>query len=613
MSRNASLQLYGAIVPRLVGQCSGKDKILDFGNGYSISHFVTHYPALTSYILAQLDNISKLHGTSSTMLRSYSNIVHILILLSKLSIASSDVIDYPSQEFTIKIKNLLYIFFNNPMIYVRQLAAKAYAALTPFVNINLEINMIKQRALLIRDINMSHGCFLAVRYLKEKCIANMENINIYYKPNHLALQRYTKSIRYHDIVKAWKNISNYKTVIQPCYINEILFLQESEFMLNRIFLIDMLIFDDGTPDIKHIIPSQKIQPGFFQFVGLSAQLYAEYVKHTSNINLEIIRKILNSNCVEQSIEFLRCLSYCTALLEFILKYLISIHNNCHQLLLHEVVKFTLKTIHHTSLETNELELNEIIKEFHTIEITVTNPNIIRVKNALILAFSKNETLINEVLLHIFSISMNIEESIRMIAMEYIELSLHYFTQLKDKNKLIIMQCCLILLKDEIAEIREAVSISLQKYIFRDINPMCRLQCEEIVYQQVLLEIICLQLNTELANDNINFIRYFTHAIKDINLDVTIENPFHHDNSTFYKEESKFLNMYLFYTRCKKNDDLSCSNKAIHRKHFDVTRAMHIRCELQEKAGFNYDDLQTILYLKEMDYLIRKRDIVLQTH
>lgn len=605
--RNASLQLYGAVVPRLVGQCTKKGHgAFDLGDGYSVNHFVTHYPTLTNHMWTQLRDVSRIHGISNAALRSYSGIVHTLILLSKLSTSGCDLVDYPAKIFITKVKRLLLAFLGNPMIQVRQLTAKAYTALTPFNNIDSEMDAIRKRILSSRDVNISHGGLLICGYLREKYIHDTRSI---YSSNEV-IEDYGKvywtgnfgGSRYFDVLEAWNNMSKHKKAAQPCYVLETLFLRES-----CTHFTERLSFYYNLPVIECIVSSQKIQPGFFQFVGHWGQLYAAHFKSLIASGLkfndceEIIRNILNSSCTEQSIEFLKSLSYCIPLLEFILKYLMSIRSNYHQLLLDEIVMFILRTIRHASLETNELEFDEIIEELNEAEMTVASLNIIRVKNSLILAFSKRKMLINRVLSYVSDICIDEKQSVRLVAAKYIELILHRFAQLEDDNRLTIMRCCLILLKDEITEIREIVSTSLQTHVFRDYVDFVshQLQHEELIYQRFLLDIIC----RHIADDCVDFIRYFTHAVRDGDSNVTIENPFYHNDSVFHKEESKFLNICFLYG--PSDDDREDSLDVIH-----AIQTRHFR-KLQKKAGFSYDDLQVILYLKEIDYMVRKRDVIIQ--
>lgn len=615
--RNASLQLYGAVVPRLVGQCTRKgDETFDFGDGYSFNHFVTHYPTLTSRMWAQLRDVSEIRGTSNAALRAYSSVVQTLIVLSKLSTGNCDLVDYPARVVATKFKRLLLVFLGNPMIHVRQLAAKAYTALTPFISINgyvdtdesnnSEIDAIRKKLLSSSDVNVVHGCLLTCGYLREKFIHDARNISPLYEETQ---EDYGKVIwtanfgpnRYLSILEAWHNIRQDEKAAQPCWILETLFLRESH-PSSRVTDRPSFLYD--LPIIEYVVSSQKFQPGFFQFVGYSVQLHAAYLKSLVangckfDFDLEAIRNILNSSCAEQGVEFLRNLSHCVFLLEFILKYLLSIRSNCHPLLLDEIIAFTLRTIKHASLETHVLEFDETIEEFN--EMAVASPNVARVKNSLILAFSKRETLLNEVLSHVSDICINERQSVRLTAAEYIQLALHRFAQLVCDNKLTVTRCCLILMKDEIAEIREMVSTSLQKHVPHVGSTSRRLQHEELVYQRLLSDVI----RRHVANGSVDFVRYFTHAIRDGDSSVTIENPFHHNDSIFHKEEFKFLNVCFLHDPSAgyRSEDSSDVIRAIQTRRFRT---------LQEKAGFSYDDLRAVLYLKEIDYMVRKRNAIIQ--
>ncbi|XP_070171070.1 uncharacterized protein [Polyergus mexicanus] len=625
--RNASLQLYGVVVPRLVGQCSEKslDGELNFGYDYSVNHFVTHYPTLASRVYAQLRDVSKIRDISNAALRSYSSVAHILVLLSKLSTSDCDLIDYPAAiVFIKKIKRLLLIsFLSNPMMYIRQLAAKVYTAFTPVTSIYSTLEPIAN-ATFSHDTNMSHGYLLTYRYLRKKAIDNTEN-SIWYKMADLipygselewgpAISKFDIAGRHILISQIWNCMYKQQETAQPCYMLETLFLQESPLFLQESSLFSWYTYFNmlfsNLPTIECMISSQKIQPGFFQFIGYWARLYATYhVKSNCAIfNREIIHNILNSNCTEQGIEFLNGLSHCVPLLEFILKYLISMSKNRHQLLFNETITFTLNTIKHASLENNKLKFDKIIEEFDG----MIDSSIIRVRNSLILAFSKSETLINQVLSYVFDVCMNEKQSARLAAAEYIELALHRHGELGNSNKLTIMRCCLILLKDEIVEIREIVSTALQRYAFHEHVDFTyyRMQHEEIAYQQLLSDIIRLEL---IADDGMDFIQHFTCAIhEDVDFNATIENPFN-DDSIFYREESKFLNICFFlYDTSNNNRDnrFDTTYDVIQTCIDDNICTRHFR-KLREKAGFRYDDLKMILYLKETDYLARKRDVVVR--
>lgn len=605
------MQLYGAMVPRLVGQSTNKgDEALDFGDGYSVNSFVTHYPKLTSHMWARLRAVSKIRGTSSEALRSYAGVMSTLMLLSKLSTSGCDLVDYPAKAFITEIRRLLLAFLGNPMMHVRQLAAKAYAAFTPWNGIYPEMDVIRNK-ILSSKVNMSHGCLLTYRYLKEKYIYETCTVYSNEEMRNSAEISWAENekfgySRYQDILRIWNSMGRHEKATQPCYIVETLLQREfnyTRFAQRYAVSEDLLI-------IPEILSTQKIQPGFFQLVEQWQRLHAEHIKvciikesYKLDSQKHIwISRILNSICIEQSIGFLQGLSHCVPLLEFMLKYLISIKDDHHQLLYDEIVAFTLRTIRQVDLTDNKVEFEKIIEEFDKVDISVAKSSVTHVKNSLILAFSNCEQLINRVLMYIYGMCTHPEQSMRLMAVEYIEFVMCRFRALKDNNKLLIKKCCLFLLKDEITEVRKIVLKSLNAAPVLQDFVLCQTKHEELWYQQLLFNVI----RHQNATENEEFVCYFTlflsHALGQCG-SIKIENPFHHNNSIFYKEESKFLNLCFLYQPLSNNRDI-CEDLVIYAIQTKRFRKFH------EKAGFNYGDLRKILNLKEIDYMAQKRQIVI---
>ncbi|KAK0076942.1 hypothetical protein PV326_010422, partial [Microctonus aethiopoides] len=145
--RNASLQLLGAMIPRLVGQSSESE--LNFGNGYLIDHFYTHYPVLAEFVL---DRIS-----DSSAFNLNSNMVPILTLISKMSVGGCDFTDYSSREYTEKLRNAVRSLFCHSVDHVRYAAAKAYAALVSVRDLPDELFAMKTENLENKNRNFIHG------------------------------------------------------------------------------------------------------------------------------------------------------------------------------------------------------------------------------------------------------------------------------------------------------------------------------------------------------------------------------------------------------------------------------------------------------------------------
>ncbi|XP_012149072.1 uncharacterized protein LOC100876028 [Megachile rotundata] len=612
--RNASLQLFGAIVPRLVGQSYGDT--LDFGNGYSINHFITHYPVLTDYITKELQRFSKEFFKFSTALYSHSSIVHILILLSKFSNSGCQLIDYPAQYFIFKTKRLLHILFQNPVLYVRRLAAKAYAALTEHLEIALEIEKLRCTLSLYPNVNVIHGHLLTIQYLKEKLATEIECLNscsnvIQCTDNKLKPR--IELLRFRRILQIWNNLSKEESNSQICYVLETLFLQLKESNFDEMFTTDVFTFNEN----MSVFGSEKVKPGFFQFIDVSTKLYAEYLNRTNKINNDTVHKILNSHCVDQTISFLNHVSPSIPILQIVFKHLLNMNeHDCNELLLNVMVNYALKTLRRwPSLDTNELNIEKTLeKMFVETKEIVTNSRLWNLKCIITILFSKNEALIAKILLCALNLCIHEEEHMRNIAVELVQYSVYRFTDLTNKNKLTILQCCLILLKDEIFEIRKAIAESLRTHVLQKMNvEFSNLEHDECIYQKLLSEVMCSELTSK--DMNLLFVKLFTRDIKNFNVNATVENPFCHDDNPSYKEETKFLNFCFYYTQQKKYRHSRCSTICNRMESDDeniinVLTKAEIKHQLQNKY-FDDTNLEIVLNTKYVDYLLRKQELVIQ--
>ncbi|XP_043262720.1 uncharacterized protein LOC122403313 isoform X1 [Colletes gigas] len=615
--RNASLQLFGAIVPRLVGQSYGE--ILDFGNGYPIDHFVTHYPVLADYVIKELHTFSSTFMNFSTALYLHSNIVHILILLSKFSSSDCSLIGYSSQEFTSKAKYLLRTLFLNPVLYVRLLAAKAYAALTDFLSIESEITQLKRDVSSSRNVNLIHGYLLTMKYLKEKLSIEADNINLQSNCIQYTIdesEQCVELLRFRKILRIWSNMAEKLNNPQICYMLEVLFLQLSESISDQIHITDIFLFDQNVA----VLSSEKIKPGFFQFVDLSMKLYADHVKRTNSIDCGILHKILDSCCINQSTSFLNYLGYCIPVLKCVLTRLLLNEYDCNELLLNAMVNYVLRNLKYFPLShISELHIEKFLDNlsFQT-EESETFSSFWRLKCVLVVMFSKNETIISKILSDIFDLCIHEEEHMRQMAVEFIQFSVRRFTELTNENQLTILYCCLILLKDEILEIRQVIAESLRAHVLQIINiERGNSKHTEYIYQKLLSEII-FDRSKSATNKNTNsfFVKLFTHSIKNMDVDATIENPFYHDDNPFYREESKFLNLCFYYIVRNKYSSNKCSiENSAERNDDDVIDVLSkngTKYQLQEKC-LDSTNLEVFLNTKCIDYLLRKQRIVIQEY
>ena len=227
-------------------------------------------------------------------------------------------------------------------------------------------------------------------------------------------------------------------------------------------------------------------------------------------------------------------------------------------------------------------------------------------------------MINEVISHALSLSIHEEEHMRQIAVEFIQFSIYRFSELTSKNKLTILHCCLILLKDEITEIREIIAENLKTHVLQTINSeYSTLKHNEHIYQKLLSEVMLEKLNFPINSDmNFSFIKLFTHNIKYFDNNTVIENPFYHDDNPFYREKSKFLNLCFYYIKQKSYINCSSKDNMIgynNKKYIEVLSIIKTKYQLQKKCYFNDTNLENILNTKYVNYLLKKQKIVLQNY
>ncbi|KAI4477006.1 hypothetical protein M0804_013186 [Polistes exclamans] len=613
--RNASLQLFGSLVPRLVGQNIG-GTTLDFGNGYHINHFVSHYPILTKHISEQLQIFSQLSENSNIILHEYSNIVHILILLSKFSISGCDFIDYLSYDFVKELKSCLTKLLANPIGYVRLLTAKTYAALTAFSCIKSEIEILKLNISLMKNVNMIHGHLLTIKYLKEKFLVEAESINsceIMKSTIPIPEGKYINEYRIENIMKIWNNKLKFKNNEQICYTIECMLI---ELFNLKSFPLNIELFDKIILDSLNVLHIEKIKPSFYQFTDILTYLYADHIKSTNTFNLKVIDKIIHSKYTDQTINFLSHLHYFTPILKNILHILLSITDNGNELVINAMIKFIITTFKNSLLnDIYELKLEEVALNLITkLDMNITIINALHLKHILIAIFCKDESVIYKILSTIFNMSLSDNEYVQNEVFECLQFFVQRFSEVEYKNKLLMMHCCLILLKNHIYEIRDSVSTIVQNHILSNIYDD-KMMCEhnEIIYQQLLLEIVYYisSSNYFYLNDNIEFIRQFIGLDKFHNKQSSsVENPFDHDHNT-YKEETKFINILYFYIQSNTKYYCMIKYEKNNENYIDVSRIIESKYQILKITDLNINLIQNLLAIEDEEYLFKKQEILIQ--
>ncbi|XP_015119848.1 uncharacterized protein LOC107043061 [Diachasma alloeum] len=150
--RNASLQLLGAVVTRLVGQAGDEA-------GHSIEHFATHYPTLAEELLREL----------KVAREDDDGVMSVLSLLCKMTVSGEDYLDYSSDGYRRGVMEELWELFGHRIAGVRGLVAKTYAAFVPPRDIARTIlQMAKGVESSTGGQNHQHCLFLALGYLQAR-------------------------------------------------------------------------------------------------------------------------------------------------------------------------------------------------------------------------------------------------------------------------------------------------------------------------------------------------------------------------------------------------------------------------------------------------------------
>ena len=425
-------------------------------------------------------------------------------------------------------------------------------------------------------------------------------------------------LRLRKILQIWSDAPKENNNPKICYILEALSLQLSESISNQVHATDVFPFDQDTS----VFSSEKIQPGFFQFIQLTTKLHADCVRRTNSTNIEVLHRILDSCCIDQSTSFLNYSELCVPVLEIVLERLLLTEHNCNDLLLNTMVNYALRTLKHLPLsDISGLRIGQVLESLSLrAEETVTHSSLWRLKSVLILMFSKNERLVSEMLSHVLSLCIHEEEHMRQMAVESVQFSVRHFVELTSRNKLTILHCCLILLKDEISEIREAIASSVRAHVLQTISTeYSLLKHDEHIYQALLSEVMLDRSKFFGDKDTrLSFVKLFAHSIKNFDVNVTIENPFYHDDNPFYREESKFLNLCFYYAQrnkynCDKRSIESSSAEYNNEIVIDTLGKLETKYQLQERCCFDRTNLEVLLNTKYLDYLLRKQRIVIQEY
>lgn len=450
--------------------------------------------------------------------------------------------------------------------------------------------------------------------MKEKLSAESDGTNLCSDTANNDLEQSTELRRLREILKILQNPSNVEGNLKICYILETLFLQLEESISDGLSREDILIFNRTC-----LLAFQRTKPGFFHFINVLTKLYTDHVNRTNKIDVDTVHEILASPCIDQSISFLSNVSRCLPILKIVLQRLFSYKCN-DGLFLSAMTNYVLQTLKQLPLDASDLNVE--IECFPVAKLESTRDvNLWSLKCVLTIMFSKNEAAIGETLSNVLNLSIHEEEHVRRIAVECMQFSARRFRELKDKDKSIVLHCCLILLKDEISDIRKTIADSLRAHVLETIDPCYNgTEQDERIYENLLSTMMLEELNFPTSKDrNLYFVKLFTHSVKDVDGGLLIENPFYHEDNPFYREESKFLNICYYCAKQRKRTNLDkCPerNNTVGRDNERNTNDLNrieARYGFQREFYFDDTNLEVTLNTKYVDYLRNKQTVVIQEY
>ncbi|XP_026475361.1 uncharacterized protein LOC113380087 [Ctenocephalides felis] len=180
--RNGALQLFGAIVPKFIGQKKGvvgtlddtaveippSEGILHLKMNYlfiDVGELLLHYPELRQIIYTTLT--TKIEDTCN-VISNHACLVPVLSLLSGAIVGLTTSYDDSLKQTVLDFQVAFVKLFSSPIQVVRNLAAKCYVCLTPLREIQNQIIYLCKQLTLSNKENFTHGALLGLAYLVDK-------------------------------------------------------------------------------------------------------------------------------------------------------------------------------------------------------------------------------------------------------------------------------------------------------------------------------------------------------------------------------------------------------------------------------------------------------------
>lgn len=606
---------------------------MDFGYGYSINYFASHFPQLAAHVLLSLQSccqpaLDKKKGHLSA--NSSSNIIHVLSLLSKMFLSGCELADGSSIAMYIKqLRACLSLFLASPLAQVRQLAAKSFVATVGLVSIGQEICQMKSQIASCSDFNRLNGYLYTLEYLYEKQEDELQSTSVKHsKIRCLSEVRKNLEIR-RKLENLWSFWSKRSTLVKQsklCYAVEAQLLRLSRHLK---IILEQSSNAESSKKNKLDTLEGKTRPGFFEFVDELMRLLASHMYYSEDYS--ILKTILSAKCIDLGVNLLKhAPRHNRTLLMTSLDFAVGNFDDSHQLLLEEINVYANESIRHmlssstgrhiqlqhadmpklkslaSKLEnrfTRTIQLSELLTLIHVLSWRGSSGTCNLFEDLISCISQEKMTLANY---------SSYPEILRQLVAKGLQALLYNLHHLNDESRLDAILACLILMKDQVFFIRQTIRDSVLKHVIQTESLSGDKIMDSVLYNTWLLNLFSEKtlLGDQLSNDQvIEFFAKYLDATGVEHQSSTCDrvNPFHCNTITPYNEESKLINFLVFCMQQQVTmGAFTKGGTAIHENisdHVFNTRRYLIR-------NMKLDNLEDVLNIKHDEYLARKLQVVM---
>lgn len=530
-----------------------------------------------------------------------------------------ELIDGTVSTYVEQIKKCLLLFISSPVAHVRNLAAKSYVASVGLSSIGQEICHLKTLISRANNFNYLNGYLIALEYLCEKEDDETQKIR-HKKIKSLSEVRKNLEIRskFDSLWNFWRRRSVLIKQNKLCYTVEAQLVKLShQFKL-------VLAEDTSSSKDKDFFYTlnDKYSPGFYEFVYELMSLFINYILY--NNDYANINNILGAECIDFGINFLKHAPRDNrTLLITSVDFANCNFEKCHRLLLEKLNSFANESIMNIyKLKLIELQNVDILK-FKTFASKLDGTSV-RTKELselmiLISVILSRRSGSHDVFENLLSDSLkksitlknyfSYSEVLRQSISKGLEILLYNFDTLNKNYRTISLLAALILIKDEVSSIREAILNSLLRDVILNYKLSREIISDEMVLFTILLNITPDTSVLNVFSSDFELLEFFEKYFSSMNQNFStsdVENPFDDDHVNSYDEESKVISIIAFCIKKKIFKDF----KLVENIYENISDNMFdIKQELLEKMNIDSNNLHSFLNIKYEEYLAKKLEVL----